>query len=212
MSRLLDRGLEELTTTLLKMGDVAEKTVRTATAGFMDGKNVSDDVRELSELLLMMTVSVEDKAFELIMRYQPVASDLRIINSYMKIAYDFERFGRYSLDISLTHQKFAYSGDCVYAWDLMEKLIDKVILMIRTSIEALKDNSGEMPKSLAKIENEVDDMFSAYLDKLSKAPPDAKCAICTALVAKYLERIADHATYVGEAIYYIANGQKISLR
>jgi phosphate transport system protein len=212
MSRLLDRGLEELTTTLLKMGDVAEKTVRTATAGFMDGKNVSDDVRELSELLLMMTVSVEDKAFELIMRYQPVASDLRIINSYMKIAYDFERFGRYSLDISLTHQKFAYSEKCAYAWDLMETMIDKVMLMIRTSIEALKDNNGEMTKSLAKIENEVDDMFSAYLDKLSKAPPDAKCTICTALVAKYLERIADHATYVGEAIYYIANGQKISLR
>ena len=212
MSRLLDKGLEELTTVLLRMGDVAEKTVRTAITGLMKGKNFSGDVRELSELLLTMTVGVEDKAFEMIVRYQPVASDLRIINSYIKIAYDFERFGRYSLDMSLTQQKFAYSEKCAYSWDLMEKLAEKVTLMVRMSIEALRDNNGEVAKSLAKIENEVDDIYYEYLDKLSKAPLGTECIVCTALVTKYFERIADHATYVGEAIYYIATGQKISLR
>jgi phosphate transport system protein len=212
MSRLLDRGLEQLTTILLKMGDVAEKTVRTAITGFMEGKDVSGDVRELSELLLTMTVGVEDKAFELMIRYQPVASDLRIINSYMKIAYDFERFGRYAWDISLTQQKFAYSEKCAYSWSFMEKLAERVALMVRTSIQALRNNDGEMAKSLAKIENEVDDIYSTYLDRLSKAPPGTKCIICTVLVVRYLERIADHATYVGEAIHYIATGQKIILR
>jgi phosphate transport system protein len=212
MSRLLDIGLEELTIILLKMGDVAEKTVRTAIAGFMDGKDVSGDVRELSELLLTMTVGVEDKAFGLMTRYQPVASDLRIINSYMKIAYDFERFGRYAWDISLTQQKFAYSEKCAYSWGSMEELVERVTLMVRTSIQALRDNDGEIAKSLANIENEVDDIYSTYLDKLSNAPPGTKCIICTVLVVRYLERIADHATYVGEAIYYIATGQKITLR
>ena len=104
MSRLLDSGLEQLTTILLKMGDIAEKTVTRAIAGFIKGTDVSEEVRELSEMLLMMTVSVEDKAFELIVKYQPVASDLRIINSYMKIAYDFERYGRYAWDIALTQK------------------------------------------------------------------------------------------------------------
>jgi len=84
------------------MSEVAEKTVGTSIAGFMDGRDVSEQVRELSEMLVAMTVSVEDKAFELIVKYQPVASDLRIINSYMKIAYDFERYGRYAWDISFT--------------------------------------------------------------------------------------------------------------
>jgi phosphate transport system protein len=212
MSRLLDRGLEQLTTILLKMGDAAEKTIRTAITGFMNGKDVSNDVRELSEMLLMMTVSVEDKAFELIAKYQPVASDLRIINSYMKIAYDFERFGRYAWDISLTQQEFASSKKCAYSWDYMEKLAEKVTLMVRTSIQALRNNDGEMAKSLAETENEVDGLYSAYLDKLSKAPAGTKGIICTVLVVRYLERIADHATYVGEAIYYIATGQKITLR
>lgn len=212
MSRLLDKGLEQLTTILLKMGDVAEKAVGTAITGYMKGRDVSDQVRELSEMLLTMTVSVEDKAFELIVKYQPVASDLRIINSYMKIAYDFERFGRYAWDISLTQRKFAVPGRCAYSPDLMESMAEKVTLMVSTSVKALRNNDGEVAKSLADTENEVDRSYSTYLDRLSNAPPGTKCIISTVLVVRYLERIADHATYVGEAIYYVATGQKTMLR
>ncbi|MGA3191501.1 MAG: phosphate signaling complex protein PhoU [Candidatus Bathyarchaeia archaeon] len=212
MSRLLDIGLEQLTASVLKMGEAAEKAVRTSVAGFMDGRDVSEQVRELSEMLVTMTVSVEDKAFELIVKYQPVASDLRIINSYMKIAYDFERYGRYAWDISFTHRKFAASEKCAYSWDMMERMTEKTLYMVRTSIGALRTNDGELAKSLASTENEVDEMYSKYLDKLSKAPPTTKCIVCNLLVVRYLERIADHATYVGEAIYYIASGEKISLR
>jgi phosphate transport system protein len=212
MSRLLDRGLEQLTTILLRMGDLAEKTIRTAIMGFMDGTDVSDEIREFSEALLAMTVSVEDKAFELIVKYQPVASDLRIINSYMKIAYDFERYGRYALDITLTQRRFGASQKCAYSRDLLEEMAEKASLMVHTSVEALRSNDGEMAKSLANIENEVDAMYSSYLDKLSQAPPGTKCIISSTLVVRYLERIADHATYVGESIYYIATGQKLLLR
>jgi phosphate transport system protein len=212
MSRLLDRGLEQLTTILLKMGDIAERTVRIAIAGFMNGTDASDEIQELSETLLMMTTSVEDQAFELMVKYQPVASDLRIINSYMKIAYDFERYGRYALDITLTQHRFGASRKCAYSGNLLEEMAEKVILMVHTSIDALRSNDGEMAKSLANVENEVDAMYSDYLNKLSEAPPGTKCIISTVLVVRYLERIADHATYVGESIYYIASGQKILLR
>jgi phosphate transport system protein len=212
MSRLLDRGLEQLTSILLRMGDMAEKTIRIAIMGFMSGTDASDEIQELSEALLAMTVSVEDKAFELMVKYQPVASDLRIINSYMKIAYDFERYGRYALDITLTQHRFDASLKCAYSKDLMERMAEKATLMVHTSVNALRSNDGEMAKSLAKIENEVDAMYSDYLDRLSKAPPSTKYVVPTALVVRYLERIADHATYVGESIYYIATGQKILLR
>lgn len=212
MSRLLDRGLEQLTTILLKMGDVAEKVVRTSINGFMDGRSVSEQVGELSEMLVTMTVSVEDKAFELIVKYQPVASDLRLINSYMKIAYDLERYGRYAWDISSTQRKFAASRQCVYSEDLMEKIIDRALQMVHVSVQALRENDGEMAKSLAETENQVDELYSVYLDNLSKAPPGTKCLVCNLLVVRYLERIADHATYIGEGIYYIATGKKILLR
>jgi len=111
--------------------------------------NATEAVHEISEILAAMTVEVENKAFELIVKYQPVASDLRIINSYMKIAYDFERYGRYAWDISFTHKQL-------------------------TGLD--------------------------------------KCAMCNLLVSQFLERIADHTTYIGEAIVYISTGEKISLR
>jgi phosphate transport system protein len=212
MSRLLDTGLEQLTASVLKMGETAEKAVRTSITGFMEGRDEAEQVNELSEMLVAMAVSVEDKAFELIVKYQPVASDLRIINSYMKIAYDFERYGRYAWDISFTHRKFAASKKCAYSWDAMESMAEKTLHMVRTSLDALRTNDGELAKSLAATENEVDEIYSNYLDKLSKAPPATKCIVCNLLVVRYLERIADHATYVGEAIYYIASGEKIILR
>jgi len=211
MSRLLDTSLEQLTSIVLKMGDIAEKTVRTAIWDFMEDRDTHEEVRELSDLLDTMTVSVEDKAFEMIVKYQPVASDLRIINSYMKIAYDFERLGRYAWDISLAHQRFAQSKT-VFNRTLMGKMVEKTLQMVRTSIEALRDINGEMVKSLAETESEVDKIYSSYLDKLAGAPPNAKSIICNLLVIRYLERIADHATYIGEAIYYIATGEKAILR
>jgi phosphate transport system protein len=63
----------------------------------------------------------------------------------------------------------------------------------------------------AKTENEVDEIYSAYLDVLSKTPPKTGSTVCDLLVVRYLERIADHATYIGDSIMYIATGKKVSL-
>ena len=212
MSRLIDKGLEKLTTVLLKMGGLSEKTLMIAIEGFMRGENRSEEVRELSDMLVMMTVSVEDKAFELMVKYQPVASDLRIINTYMKIAYDFERFGRYAYDIAFTQRRFSTSQKCSYSGDLMEEIAENVLDIVHCSIKALKTNDGEIVKSIAGTENEIDKIYSDYMSKLQEAPPGTKCVISTVLMIRYLERIADHAAYVGEKIYYIATGQKILLR
>jgi phosphate transport system protein len=212
MSRLLDTGLEQLTAMVYRMGEVAEKAIDMSIRGFMEGKDVTEDVNEVSEILLTMTVEIEDKAFELIVKYQPVASDLRIINSYMKIAYDFERYGRYAWDISFTQQKLAKIDKCAVSSDLMQKLIEKVSEMVSKSVEALKQHDAELAKALGVTEKEVDRLYFAYLNQLSEARSQNKCVMCNLLVSRYLERIADHTTYVGEAIVYIATGEKITLR
>jgi phosphate transport system protein len=212
MSRLLDTGLEQLTTIVFKMGEVAERAINIAVRGFLEGRDVGEEVRDLSDLLSAMAVSAEDKAFELMVKYQPVASDLRIINSYMKIAYDMERYGRYAWDISFTHRKLASCRECVQSQELMNNMTEKTLQMVDTSVQALKDNDAEMAKTLTKTEDEIDELYSSYLDLLSKAPPKTKCLACNILIARYLERIADHATYIGESIVFISSGEKVSLR
>lgn len=212
MTRLLDVGLEQLTVMVYRSGEVAESAIAVSIRGFMNGKDASEAVHELSDVLGSMTVDIENKAFELIAKYQPVASDLRIINSYMKIAYDFERYGRYAWDISFTQQKLAKIDKCAGSSDLIQKLIERVSEMVSKSVAALKHHDAELAKSLAETEKEVDDLYFAYLNQLSKARSQSKCVMCNLLVSRYLERIADHTTYVGEAIVYIATGEKISLR
>jgi phosphate transport system protein len=214
MDRLLDKGLEQLTTTVFRMGEVAQKVLAVSIGGFVKGKDTSDDVHELSEMLVSMTGDVEEKSFALIAKYQPVASDLRIINSYIKIAYDFERYGRYAWDISFISKRLGPLRNCE---ELIPEYIsdmgEKVLQMVRISIDSLKRLDTELAKSMTKTEQEVDEMYFQYLGKLVKeAHATNKCTITSVLVVRYLERIADHATYIGEAVVYIATGEKITLR
>jgi phosphate transport system protein len=214
MQRLLDKGLEQLTTMVFKMGEVAEKALTISISGFVRGKDASEDVGELSEILLTMTMEIEEKAFNLIAKYQPVASDLRIINSYMKIAYDFERYGRYAWDISYISKRFGKSGNCE-EWipEYIGDMGEKVLQMVKLSIDALKSLDTELAKTVTKTEQEVDDMYFKYLGKLvEQAGITNECTISSVLVVRYLERIADHATYITEAVVYIATGEKVTLR
>jgi phosphate transport system protein len=212
MHRLLDVGLEQLTALVYRMGEVAEKAISISINGFMNGKDATESEREISEILSAMSVEVENKAFDLIVKYQPVASDLRIINSYMKIAYDFERYGRYAWDISFTHKKLTGLEKCADSVDMMPKLVEKVSEMVGKSVQALKQHDAELAKTLADTEKEVDELYFEYLDQLADATVQNRGVLCNLLVSRYLERIADHTTYVAEAIVYIASGEKLSLR
>jgi phosphate transport system protein len=196
------------------MGEMAYRTVSLSLESYIEGKNALAQVQDLSETLVVMADEAEDKAFELIARFQPVASDLRILKSYMKIIYDFERYGRYALDVSQVQRVSGGLEQCE-RWinESIRELSEKVLNMVQTSIASLKSHNVELAKTLSEAENQVDNMYFKYLDRLiEKAPATNKCTISSVLVARYLERIADHATYVGESIIYVATGEKITLR
>ncbi|MBC7130395.1 phosphate signaling complex protein PhoU, partial [Candidatus Bathyarchaeota archaeon] len=179
----------------------------------LKGGDAYDKIREISDALGMMAEEVEDKAFGLIARFQPVASDLRTINSYIKIAYDFTRFGRYALDISQANKKLGSLKDCNESiHNPVEEMSSKTLSMIRTSIGALKSHNAKLAEKIADTEIEVDQLYEKFIDKLTgKTKADIKCIIAAVLVTRYLERIADHATYICESIVYIVTGKKIIL-
>jgi phosphate transport system protein len=94
----------------------------------------------------------------------------------------------------------------------MEELVEKVCDMVNKSVIALKQHDAELARTLATTEKEVDELYFASLDQLAQSKIQNKCAMCNLLVSRFLERIADHTTYVGEGIIYIATGEKLSLR
>ncbi len=214
MSRLIDVGLEQLAQTIVRMGELALKAVATSLHGYIDGASTLGEVRDLSGTLEVISSEAEDKIFELIARYQPVASDLRILKSYMKITYDFARHGRYALDVSQIYERLDGAQECE-KWinESIRQMSDMVVGMVRTSVDSLKSHDTELAKTLAETEKQVDQMYFTYLDKLAqKGPATNKCTVSSVLVVRYLERIADHATYTAEAVVYIATGEKVVLR
>jgi phosphate transport system protein len=213
MSRIIDVGLEEQSTLLSRMGDLTYRILELSIEGYLEEIDVAQRVREMSDLLVSMADKVEDKSFELIARFQPVASDLRTIKSFMKIGNDFARYSRYALDISSINDQLKGVKDCHWAKKDIEDMSIKVLSMVNVSVESLKKYDIALAKSISQPEKEVDSAYLAFLDKLLTAQkPEAKCLISSALMARYLERIADHATYVCESVVYIVTGEKVTLR
>lgn len=214
MKRLIDQGLEQSANMLFRMGELAYKTISMSLKNYIESTDGYAQVREQSDLLVVMSEEAENKASELIARFQPMASDLRILKSYIKIAYDFARYGRYAYDISQIYERLGGLNTCEeWLKDVIEEMSGIIMKMVRTSIDSLKGHDTELAKTLSEMEKQVDAMYLKYLDMLvEKAPATNKCTISSVLVIRYLERIADHATYIGESVVYLATGEKITLR
>ena len=212
MKRLIDSGLEQLASMLFHMGELAQKTVSLSIINYLEGTHDYKQVKDLSKTLSSMADPVEDIAFEIIARFQPVASDLRIIKSYMKICYDFRRYGRYALDISQIYERLGGMDECDISFRKISKeMSEETMNMVATSVQALKNHDAELAKTLSAMEKRVDKLYCDYLDKLIATTSTTGCTISSLLVVRYLERIADHAIYIGESIVYLATGEKTTL-
>ena len=155
----------------------------------------------------MLQDEVSELAVEIIARYQPVATDLRFIKSCMEVSYGFSRFGRYAHDISDVIGIFGDLSGCDR--DAVQKAGAQAKEMIRVSIKAFTERDVEKASVLKKMDDVVDNI---YLDFVKKAAhlheADLKCVVSGTLILRYLERIADHATYVGETVPYIVSGER----
>ncbi|MCL2134866.1 MAG: phosphate uptake regulator PhoU [Candidatus Bathyarchaeota archaeon] len=214
MNRLIDVVLEDQSVLLSRMGELTYQTLLISIKAYIDGTTALIQVRDMSDRLMLMADKVEDRTFELIARFQPVASDLRTIKSYMKISYDFARYGRYALDISFINDQINGLKECKADMkEFIEEMSTKVLQMVAISVDALRKLDVNLARTISQTEREVDQM---YLDHLKKLFDDEhvsnKCILSSTLMARYLERIADHAVYVCEAINYIVTGEKTRLR
>ena len=213
MSRIIDRGLEEQIVLITRMGELTYEVLEVSLKGYLQGKSVLDQVREMSDVLVAMADKIEDKSFELIARFQPVASDLRAIKSYMKIGNDFARYARYALDISSINDQLNGLEKCE-AWtkEYLSEMSQKVLEMVKTSVDSLRKHDIALARTITPIERDVDKMYLDFLNRIiSQEHADTKCVASSMLVTRYLERIADHAVYICESVLYIVTGEKASL-
>jgi phosphate transport system protein len=125
----------------------------------------------------------------------------------MEIAYGFSRFGRYAHDISDVFGIFGDLSTCDKT--AIERVGKQAEDMIRLSIKAFTERNIEMASKLTTMDDVVDDAYLDFVKRSATSPDsDVKCMISGTLILRYLERIADHATYVGESVAYIVSGER----
>jgi phosphate transport system protein len=197
----------------MDMAELSKMCVLSAIESYEKNIVKKTQILEWSEKLKVSQSNVSDLATELIMRYQPVATDLRYIRSCMEIAYGFYRFGRYAYDIVEVLETMGSFNKCDKS--LVIKTANLTYEMIRLSINALKTKEKETVSKLYNTDNSIDAVYRNYLRDLITLKTDSgdhllkdpRCAISALMILRYLERIADHACYIGDSVYYIVTGQ-----
>jgi phosphate transport system protein len=204
----MDVGLERLSNAITDMANLAEESVVKAIQAYASGEGIRDEAYNRANQLSLLASEVEDLAVELLARYQPVATDLRLITSCFEIAYGFSRLGRYAYDIAQIFTLYGDLSDCDKL--ILEDLSDKVINMIKTSIRSFNSRDADLARSLRNADDEVDRTYLQHMKALAESKSiSLKCAVASALVLRYLERIADHACYIGDSVIYITTGGKV---
>jgi phosphate transport system protein len=204
MTRLIDPSLKELSSLMSEMGDLSIQGIMLAIDSYLYGKNTVNQVHDISNEITKRYFQVAELTFDMLLKYQPVADDFRLIRSSIEISHGFSRFGRYAYDITLVRDMFGDISGCDNSWLIQAS--NKVKTMIRDAVMYFADL--DIRKAIVMQENEdyVDRLYKERLPMLINSE-NTKCALAEALVLRYLERIADHAMFMSDAINYIVTGK-----
>jgi len=222
--------LQEIKQDILKMGSVVEEMlVGSVRALQLRDEIVADEVIAKDDVVDSYNVVIEERCLRLLALQQPMARDLRTIAAGLYIIKDVERMGDYALDIAKAARKLAgidpisdASVACSRRNDAsvacsrrnlvkIPKMAQIVQGMLHDSLQAFVNHSMVVIADVVRKDDEVDALYRQVRDELisliQEKPETAPQAVELILVARYLERIADHITNVGERIVYMETGE-----
>jgi phosphate transport system protein len=204
MPRLIDPQLKNLSTLMSEMGELTIHCTSLAIDSYLVGRNTVNEVKQMSDQIRKRYYNLEDIFFEIILKFQPVAEDFRLIRSSTEIAYAFSRLGRYAYDITLVRDNFGDLSHCDNQW--LYEVSNEVKSMIKDAVLSFAELDINRAEKINQKENFVDKVYKDRLTQLINSQ-NTKCALAEALVLRYLERIADHAEFMSYSVNYIVTGK-----
>ena len=206
MPRLMDIGLERLSNLLQDMAKLSEECVNMAIESYLRDKDAAKSLYEQSSQLLLLNNEVNDLATELLIRYQPVASDLRYIRACLEASNGLSRFGRYAYDIAVVRSQIGELSHCDNS--LIIQTSDEVKKMMHESMRAFNERDMALARKVRESDDLIDSLYKQNIRKILEGVMDIRCAVSSTLIMRYLERIADHAVYISDLVKYIVTGEK----
>lgn len=210
MGNRLDDMLENLNVQLIRMGALCEEAISTATDSLIDDEGLTEKVLEIENEINEMERRIESMCMKILLLRQPVAKDLRLISSALKMISDLERIGDQALDISEI-AKFINKKHGKY--EKLEKMAQAAIKMVTESIDSFVGKDLELAHKVMADDDIVDDLFNEIkadvIEKISHTGEDGEYLADILMVAKYFERIGDHSVNVAEWVEYSITGRHL---
>ena len=209
MRNKFDEQLEKLHVELIQMGAACEDAISAAAEALLKGDTALADVAEEAEKDIdQREREVENLCLKLLLQQQPVARDLREISAALKMISDLERIGDQAADIAeLT--RYVRLPEDQQSLHIAE-MARAVIRMVTDSVDSFVKKDLDLAREVCAADDRVDELFDQVKRELiSMISADAACGqqgLDLLMVAKYLERIGDHATNVAEWVEYSITG------
>ena len=212
MRNRFDEQLEQLNVGLIKMGALCEESIACAVKALFDEKTseMITKVNDNEEKTDHMEHDIEALCMKLLLHQQPVAKDLRCVSSALKMISDMERIGDQSQDIAEI-AGFVHSTELAGKVHISD-MANEAISMVTMSVDSFVRKDVKLAKAAIEADDKVDARFlevkRELIELVRSDSGDAEYFMDLLMAAKYLERIADHATNIAEWVVYSITGER----
>lgn len=215
LRRNFGQEIEKLEEDLVKLGTLAEEALQKAVRSLKDHDvELAEQVIKDDDHIDAVSQELENRCLSLLALQQPMAGDLRRISTVLKIVTDLERVGDHGVDIAKVTQRLAGQA---YIKPLIDipRMTRVAQDMLRQSLEALVNKDIRSLEGLRELDDEVDHLYSQIFRELltfmMADPKTIEQSTAFLMVASHLERVADHATNIGEWVIYAVTGERKDL-
>lgn len=207
----INEKINEVFLKTIKMYDLTIEFLRSSLSYFIDEEeNVKGETKINDDLVDRSLIEIEKTCLNIILRERPFALDLRRVTGIFKLVDDIERLGDHSEDIAwcVSYLKKAQIKQNVKSKYLLE-MIEISFNMVKDAYNGLLKNDDKLALRVLKTDDAVDDLYLKVLNELSilkEKLANNDYFIYMTLIAKYVERLADHASNIAEWVIYIKSG------
>lgn len=207
-----DAQLATLNTEMIQMSALCEEAISAAIHGLLeDDKKLVKKVEDIELEIDQYERDIERLCMRLLLMQQPVATDLRVVSSALKMISDLERIGDQAFDIAdiTKHVTFRDFSSKVH----IQEMAKAVIIMVTDSVDSYVNHDVVLAKKVAEEDDKIDVLFNKVRNELADLirtnQDKAEDALDLLMIAKYLERIGDHAVNVSEWVIYAMTGDHV---
>ncbi len=208
MRSRFDEQLELLNVELIRMGALCEDAIAYASRTLLGEANLAEQVYRTDREIDQKERDIENLCMRLLLKQQPVASDLRLVSSALKMISDMERIGDQASDIAEI-SSFIQSREVESNLHIRD-MAEATIRMVTQSVDSFVKKDLQIAQEVIRYDDVVDDLFHKVKEELigliAKDSLDGEFCIDLLMIAKYFERIGDHATNIAEWVEFSITG------